>query len=236
MAKKKLKKNFKFLGLLTAILGVGILGFLVLKLSSNYSFCANSESCIEDLSGTYDQKATLAEFMGEEIPVPKMAATSEEPKKVLAEASGIRKRIEVDLTTQTLYAFENDQVVMSFPVSTGKWSHTPTGTYKIWIKLRATRMSGGKPGTGSYYNLPNVPYTMYFYNDKHPKAQGYGLHGAYWHNNFGHPMSHGCVNISPENAEKLYNWAEPTTQKNTTYATDGNPGTTIIIYGETPRE
>ena len=210
-------------------------GFILIK-SIKPSFCANSESCITNLSGNFDPTATTAEFMGQMVAIPKGLALNGENKKVLGQAAVGIKRIEVNLTNQTLYAFENDQLVMSFLVSTGKWSYTPTGVYQIWIKLRATRMSGGNPKTNTYYNLPNVPYTMYFYNAEHPKIHGYGLHGAYWHNNFGHPMSHGCVNISPENAQKLYDWASPTTQANTTYATEENPGTTIIIYGETPKE
>jgi lipoprotein-anchoring transpeptidase ErfK/SrfK len=63
-------------------------------------------------------------------------------------------------------------------------------------------MSGGTKGTSSYYYLPNVPYTMFFY-------KSYGLHGTYWHNNFGHPMSHGCVNLPTPIAEKLFYWTEP---------------------------
>lgn len=204
---------------------------------SGQNFCANSESCIKDLSGEYEEGEVLGEFMGEKVPVTegRVQPADSSEAKVLSEVSGFEKRIEVDLTNQMLYAYEGSNLIMSFPVSTGKWHYTPTGTFRIWIKLRYTRMKGGVPGTGSYYNLPNVPYTMYFYNDEHPKHRGYGLHGAYWHNNFGYPMSHGCVNISPENAGKLYNWAEPVTQKNVTYATDESPGTIIHIYGETPR-
>ncbi len=103
--------------------------------------------------------------------------------------------IDVDLTQQRLYAYEGDTVVASFLVSTGTWqTPTVTGKFKIWIKIRSQAMSG--PG----YYLPNVPYVMYFYKD-------YGLHGTYWHNNFGTPMSHGCVNLSIPDAEWLYNFA-----------------------------
>lgn len=55
--------------------------------------------------------------------------------------------------------------------------------------------------TGPGYRLPHVPYVMYFY-------KGYALHGTYWHNNFGRPMSHGCVNLPTPIAEQLYHWAE----------------------------
>jgi len=95
---------------------------------------------------------------------------------------------------------EGDTTVGSFLISSGKWSPTPTGEWPIWIKLRYTRMKGGSKALGTYYNLPNVPYTMYY-------NQGYGIHGAYWHNNFGQPMSHGCINMKPEEAGIVFNWA-----------------------------
>ncbi|HXQ39077.1 MAG TPA: L,D-transpeptidase, partial [Anaerolineales bacterium] len=106
-----------------------------------------------------------------------------------------KRWIDVNLSEQRVYAYEGDIIVNSFIVSTGT-ARTPTvtGKYKIWIKLKSTTMSG--PG----YYLTNVPYTMYFY-------KGYGLHGTYWHNNFGIPMSHGCVNLTIPDAQWLYNWA-----------------------------
>ena len=129
-------------------------------------------------------------------------------------AFAVEKRVEVDLTNQRLYALEDNRVIYNFTVSTGKpWWPTPTGTFLPWIKLLSTRMIGGSWAAGTYYNLPNVPYVVYFY-------QGYGLHGTYWHNNFGIPMSHGCVNLRTVDAEKIYYWIEMTTP--------------ITIYGTTP--
>jgi lipoprotein-anchoring transpeptidase ErfK/SrfK len=117
-------------------------------------------------------------------------------------------------------------------ISSGKWFPTPPGEYSVWVKLKATRMSGGEGA--DYYDLPNVPYVMFFYNNDLPKMKGFSLHGAYWHNNFGHPMSHGCVNMRTIDAEKLYNWIGPTTTSNITYADKDNPGTKVIIYGKAP--
>jgi lipoprotein-anchoring transpeptidase ErfK/SrfK len=92
------------------------------------------------------------------------------------------------------YAYAGDTVVNSFLVSTGTWlTPTVTGKFRIWIKLRYSDMSGPD------YYLPNVPYVMYFYKD-------YGLHGTYWHNNFGTPMSHGCVNFSIPDAAWVYDF------------------------------
>ena len=113
--------------------------------------------------------------------------------------------IDVNLTQQMVYAYAGDTVVNSFLVSTGTWlTPTVTGKFKVWIKLRSADMSGPD------YYLPDVPYIMYFYKD-------YGLHGTYWHNNFGTPMSHGCVNLSIPDAEWLYNFSSEGTVVNVHY-------------------
>jgi lipoprotein-anchoring transpeptidase ErfK/SrfK len=113
--------------------------------------------------------------------------------------------IDVNLTEQRLYAYQGNTVVRSFLVSTGIWLYpTVTGDFHIYVKYLYTDMAG--PG----YYLPNVPYTMYFY-------RGYGIHGTYWHHNFGHPMSHGCVNMYTPDAEWVYNWASVGTLVNIHY-------------------
>lgn len=113
--------------------------------------------------------------------------------------------IDVNLSEQRLYAYEGDTLVNSFIVSTGTWqTPTVTGSYKVWVKLRSAAMSG--PG----YYLPDVPYIMYFYGD-------YGIHGTYWHNNFGTPMSHGCVNLATPDAEWVYNFSKVGTVVNVHY-------------------
>jgi LysM repeat protein len=106
------------------------------------------------------------------------------------------KQIVVDLSDQMTYAFEDGQLVRSVLSSTGLPA-TPTvlGDYRIYLRYTAQTMSG--PG----YYLPDVPYVMYFY-------QGYALHGTYWHNNFGRPMSHGCVNLPTPEAEWFFNFAQ----------------------------
>jgi LysM repeat protein len=105
------------------------------------------------------------------------------------------KQIVIVLSEQKTYAYENGVLLREFVVSTGLPA-TPTvlGDFNVYLKYDAQRMSG--PG----YDLPGVPWVMYFY-------QGYALHGTYWHNNFGHPMSHGCVNLRTPEAEWLYMWA-----------------------------
>ena len=103
--------------------------------------------------------------------------------------------IDVDLGDQMLYAYVDNTAVASFLVSTGlPNTPTPTGRFYVWVKLLFDDMRG--PG----YYLPDVPYTMYFY-------EGYGIHGTYWHSNFGNPMSHGCINMETGDAGWLFNWA-----------------------------
>ncbi|HEX3049513.1 MAG TPA: L,D-transpeptidase family protein [Aggregatilineaceae bacterium] len=108
----------------------------------------------------------------------------------------VRKQIVVHLKSQRVYAYENGRIVRNVLVSTGLDPNpTVKGEFQIYQKLPSQTMSG--PG----YYLPGVPFVMYFY-------QGYGLHGTYWHDNFGQPMSHGCVNLPTPEAKWFYDWAE----------------------------
>lgn len=209
------------------VLVMGLTVFLNVKAQP---FCANSISCTKDLTGKKEADNNGV-FMGREVTAPEFPNKEFYAQRlidnVLGDTTSNNKRIEVDLTNQRLYAIQGNTKVYDFPVSTGKYGATPTGTFKIWIWLRYTRMAGGNKALGTYYNLPNVPYTMYFY-------QGYGIHGAYWHNNFGRPMSHGCVNMKPEDAGTIYYWSNPTAG-NVAYPTAANPGTQVTIYGTAPQ-
>ncbi len=188
------------------------------------------------LSGDYNPSSTQAVFNNRSIANPPLTAHTSYDPKILGENNST-KRIEVDLTNQRLYAYEDDKKIYDFAVSTGKWGATPTGTFRIWTKLRYTLMTGGSQALGTYYYLPNVPYTMFFYNDEVPKYKGFGIHGTYWHNNFGHPMSHGCVNMRTEQVEALFYWANPDLKgANSIYASADNLGTEIVIYGTAPNE
>jgi L,D-transpeptidase catalytic domain/LysM domain len=109
------------------------------------------------------------------------------------------KWIDVNLTSQTLIAYEHQTPVFRTRVSSGLPQYpTVAGTFQIYLKYEKADMSGGA-GDDAYY-LPDVPYIMYFHGN-------YGLHGTYWHNNFGTPMSHGCVNLATPDAQWLFNWA-----------------------------
>lgn len=187
------------------------------------------------LTGEPDQSANYVfDNVGYLLPSQKMALT--QPRRQVLGQSNLNKRIEIDLSAQRLYAYEGDKQIFNFLVSTGKWGKTPVGTFKIWVKLRYTKMEGGSKAINTYYYLPNVPYTMFFYNADIPKYRGYGIHGTYWHSNFGHPMSHGCINMKTEEVALLYDWATPVVPegKQSVWASDDNEGTTVIIYGTAP--
>lgn len=103
--------------------------------------------------------------------------------------------LEIDLSRQRLFAWEGDKQVYAVVISTGKAATpTPTGVFAIQTRYRTARMQGAD------YDIPDVPYTMYFY-------RGYAIHGAYWHNRFGTPVSHGCVNVAVDHARWFFNWA-----------------------------
>ena len=127
-------------------------------------------------------------------------AQAESTLSVVAAPGNGKKWIEVNLSEQMLTAWQGDVVVMHTAISSGRaGTPTVTGRYTIGNKYQAQRMTG--PG----YDLPNVPWVMYFYS-------GYAIHGAYWHNNFGVPMSHGCVNMRTDESQMLYAWAPSGTE------------------------
>jgi lipoprotein-anchoring transpeptidase ErfK/SrfK len=117
--------------------------------------------------------------------------------------------VDVNLTTQTLRAYEGDTVVYTTLVSSGTWEHpTVTGQFRVWLTFESQTMDGSLLGYDYY--VENVPYVMYFYQD-------YALHGAFWHNNFGTPMSHGCVNLTTSDAAWLYDFVSIGTLVNVHY-------------------
>jgi lipoprotein-anchoring transpeptidase ErfK/SrfK len=108
--------------------------------------------------------------------------------------------IDVDISTQSLVAFEGDTPVFETLISSGLAQHpTVLGQFRVWLRYESQTMDGSRLGYDYY--LENVKYVQYFYED-------YALHGTYWHNNFGTPMSHGCVNLSNADSEFLYNFAD----------------------------
>lgn len=188
------------------------------------------------VSSDFDYQENLAIFNNEQVALPSYIAQAKPLLPVLGDSTA-EKKIYVDLTHQRLYAFEGDNLIYDFLVSTGKWGRTPTGTFKIWGKFRYTKMSGGSVALHTYYYLPNVPYVMFFDNEEVAASRGFSLHGTYWHDNFGHPMSHGCVNMKTSEAKLIYHWSDPTSPDpdKSVRSSKDNPGTTIIIYGTAPK-
>lgn len=216
----KIKTVAIFLVLFTVAIG--------LNFYSRFRNFSASNGPVGDGSVVGDEKTAV--YNGKEISIPEYAYKTTEETKVLGEASG-EKWIEVDLSEQKIRAWQGDTLFLESLVSTGlPYYPTPTGEFRIWIKLRATKMEGG---SGKYYYyLPNVPYTMFFENDQIPGWRGFGLHGTYWHNDFGRVHSHGCVNLPTPVAEKLFYWVGPNLGDSnwSVRATAENPGTRIVIH------
>jgi len=140
------------------------------------------------------------------------AIADEEFTPISEEVSASQKRIEISLRGQSLTAFEGNKIMLRAPISSGIQNtgigelptETPQGTFNIFSKL-PTKYMGDNRLTDTLGDrfLPGVPWTMFF------AEGGYAIHGAYWHNNFGAPMSRGCVNMRPDIAQWLYRWTTP---------------------------
>ena len=113
------------------------------------------------------------------------------------------KEIVVSISRQAMWAYEDGELVIASLVSTGVGNVpetvTPVGYFSVLVKFETETMEGTI--SDEYYRVEDVPHVMYFDN------LGNALHGTYWHNNFGTPMSHGCVNLPMDVAEFIYHWA-----------------------------
>ncbi len=228
------KKTKGFLPVLfAAILSLTIFVFLQQRFFKGALPCANSLSCKESLQLSV-RNGEKAIFGNQEIVPPEidLAQIPQEANVLGAETATGEKHIYIDLTKQTLKAYQGDSLFMETKISSGKWFASPTGDFTIWAKFRATLMSGGVGA--DYYYLPNVPYVMYFYNSDVPQGKGFALHGAYWHNNFGHAMSHGCINMRIIDAQEIFYWSDPPTDQKSSIIAKKGEGTKITIYGEAP--
>jgi lipoprotein-anchoring transpeptidase ErfK/SrfK len=159
-----------------------------------YRIALRYGTTVQALASVNNLSSTSLIYVGQRLVIPG-GSTSLVPATTSVSAPTAGKWIDIRLASQSLVAYEGQQPVYWATVSTGT-SRTPTpkGSFRIYSKLRSGTMAG--PG----YRLPNVPYIMNFYG-------GYAMHGTYWHNNFGYPMSHGCVNMKISDAQWLYNWA-----------------------------
>lgn len=130
----------------------------------------------------------------------------ETPAETHLEASttaSTTKRILVDRSEQMLYAYDGDTLFMEEKISTGlDLTPTPRGVFTVFRKTPSRYMQGPLAGiSDDYYDLPGVPWNLYF------TPEGGAIHGTYWHDHFGTKWSHGCVNLPPDKARMLYEWA-----------------------------
>lgn len=139
--------------------------------------------------------------------------------------------LDVDIATQTLVAYEGPRPVYATLVSTGRGKPgskqaTPVGEYRIWVKLLHSDMDNLEdPDAETNYAVQAVPYVMFFQG-------GYGLHGTYWHEDFGQTKSHGCVNLSVADARWLFQFTSPFLPKDWSAAFPGarEPGTLVRVH------
>lgn len=132
------------------------------------------------------------------------------------------KRIYVDVGTQSVTAFEDDRSVLIARCSSGaKGTRTPLGEFQTFHKGSTIHMAND--GEGSGYDLPGVPWVSFF------TGTGIAFHGTYWHNNFGQPLSHGCVNLSPTDAKFIYRWTRPVIPPDTQYLYKPGEGTRVQV-------
>jgi lipoprotein-anchoring transpeptidase ErfK/SrfK len=146
------------------------------------------------------------------------------------------KWIDVNLARQTLVAFEGERPVYATLVSSGRKGRDPNdkahdhttiqGSFRIREKHVSITMDGDGPAPGDMpYSIEDVPYVMYF-------EGSYALHGAFWHSNFGHEQSHGCVNLAPLDAKRLFFWTEPLLPQgwHGAIASKERPGTRVVVH------
>ena len=141
------------------------------------------------------------------------------------DVSNDRKHIYVDTATQSVNAFEDDKAVLVARCSSGgKGTKTPLGAFKTFHKGPTIHMTNdGEAGAGHGYDLPGVPWVSFF------TGTGVSFHGTYWHNDYGKPRSHGCVNLTPADAKFIYRWTLPLVPVDTQYLYKPGEGTPVEI-------
>ena len=150
-----------------------------------------------------------------------------ELKPISAMVPPEEKQIIIDLPTQSLIAYEGDTPVFMSRISSGVYLReggftTPKGVYWTTRKRPCRHMANAPSAGYTGFDLPGVPWVSYFTSD------GIALHGAYWHNDFGVPHSHGCVNLTPDAAKWIYRWTTPSVPPDVYHFTD-KTGTRVIV-------
>jgi lipoprotein-anchoring transpeptidase ErfK/SrfK len=181
-------------------------------------------AAVQDATGEwwYRLQEGIAYSPGPYVPAWSMRHVN--PESVSALSAGVAdKRIEVNIKNQVLTCFEGDTPVFSTCTATGlPGTRTPPGEYTVILKRFTAYMIGGE-GAG-YYNLPGIPFPTYF------TASGIAVHGAYWHNDYGRPKSHGCVNVPADAARFVFRWTEPNLPYDTaSLSVKRGAGTKVIV-------
>jgi hypothetical protein len=224
--------------------GVKQMGFILAKSASKMEYDADAKTMKVagsvpkftpvPLSGaTMEHKGSLYRQTTEGWWMKGSDGTITEPGPKPPDLGPSEKWIDVNLTRKTLVAFEGDKPVYAALVAPGKKSKdkekdhaTIKGTYRIREKHIAVTMDGdGRAASDLPYSIEDVPYVQYF-------EGSYALHAAFWHNNFGHEMSHGCVNLSPLDAKKIFFWSEPRLPRgwHAVWSTSENRGTLVVTH------
>ena len=140
------------------------------------------------------------------------------------EVPGDDKHIIVERETQMVTAFEGEKLVFSQRCSSGaEGTETPSGEFRTYHKGPAVHMTNQGDAIENIYNLPGVPWCSFF------TGAGHALHGTYWHNDYGMPRSHGCVNLPSEAAKFLYRWTLPTVPVDADYIHMPGEGTRVQV-------
>lgn len=152
--------------------------------------------------------------------------TAEELAPISPDVAYREKKIEVRLDSQLVIAYESNQIVFVVPAATGGKLRsgtytTPNGNFNTWYKRPSRHMAAGDLAS-SGFDLPGVPWVQYF------TESGVAFHGTFWHNDFGRPRSHGCINLANQNAKWLYLWSIPEVPMNKEFSVAAG-GTKIHI-------
>ncbi len=148
----------------------------------------------------------------------------EELTQLSPEVPNEQKLIHVDIATQMVTAFEGDKMVMSVRCASGeRGTDTPKGEWRTYHKGPSVHMTNFGDAVANIYNLPGVPWCSFF------TGSGHAFHGTYWHNDYGHPRSNGCVNLPSSISKWLYRWTSPVLAPNQEYVNIPGEGTRVII-------
>ena len=150
----------------------------------------------------------------------------EELNMLSPEVPAAEKSIHVDLANQLVTAFEGDKVVFTQRCSSGQeGTGTPVGEFSTYHKGPSIHMTNdqGDAVIKNVYSLAGVPWTSFF------TGMGHAFHGTYWHNDYGRPRSHGCVNLPSSASKWLYRWCSPQVPANEDYLQSPGEGTKVTV-------